>query len=91
MKKLDSLQAFDPIWSPYAFDRVTISKRALIPATAPHGSPISTGPTVIVASLLGRCYSGYRGGPSLFLLADAAGELFGPGFYGLESCRALPL
>ena len=37
--------------------------------------------------IIGKCYSEYLGGPSLFELADAAGELTGPGYYGLRQCR----
>ena len=42
-----------------------------------------------VISLLGKCYSEFRGGPSLFDLADTAAELLGPGYYGLSSSRFL--
>ena len=38
-------------------------------------------------SLLGKCYSRYRSGPSLLSLADAACEIAGPGWYGLFSAR----
>jgi hypothetical protein len=39
-------------------------------------------------SILGICYSKYPSGPSLFVLADTAGQLTGvPGHYGLKSCE----
>ena len=88
-RALNTLQQPDPIWAPYAFDRVTIIRRALVPATTPHGSPTSRGPAVPVASILGKVYSPYPSGPALFSFADACGELFGPGFYAWDSIRAL--
>ncbi len=38
-------------------------------------------------SLVGEYWSEYRAGPSLLWLADVAGDILGPGFYGLESCE----
>ena len=70
---LKHLTTRDAIWRPWAFDRVTICDRT--------GQPI--------VSLLGICYSEYKGGPNLLMLADIAGVFFGPGLYGLASCRAL--
>jgi len=70
------LQTEDRIWRPLAFDRVTISGRS-----DSHGQ--------VAFSLLGVCYSEYKSGPSLLHLASVAGQFFGAGFYGLESCRAL--
>jgi hypothetical protein len=73
---LKYLQTPDPIWRPYAFDRVTISGRN------ESGEPVQF-------SLLGTCYSEYQSGPNLFHLANVAGRFFGDGYYGLYSCREL--
>lgn len=42
-----------------------------------------------VVSILGLCHSDYSSGPSLFMLADAAGELLNKrdSYFGLVSCR----
>ena len=44
----------------------------------------------VPVSIIGKCYSKYSSGPSLFMLADAAAELTETsGHYGLKSCRKL--
>jgi hypothetical protein len=63
---------------PYAFDRVTVS-----------GRPLGEGKPTPLFSIIGKCYSEYESGPSLYELAQTAGYLFGAGFYGLDSCRPL--
>lgn len=70
------LRRYDPIWRQYAFDRVTVN--GYIPKMAYHGP---------LFSFIGRVYSGYHHSPSLLDVAEAAGELLGGGFYGIESCR----
>lgn len=42
-----------------------------------------------VLCLLDKCYSEYRDGPNLCTIADATGELLGPGAYGHHSSRFL--
>ena len=76
MNALDYLHRPDAIWKTYAHDRVEISGHAS------DGSPVR-------ASLLGVCYSEYESGPNLWELAQAAACIFGPGSYGLVSCRLL--
>ena len=39
--------------------------------------------------ILGKCFSEFKSGPNLRTLANAAGELMGFGFYGLESARPI--
>lgn len=63
----------------YAFDRVTVSGR-------PNGGDGISRP---LFSIVGKVYSEYPSGPGLFGLSELAGEIVGPGFYGLESCRSL--
>lgn len=79
-KHLDRLQTPSPILRPYSFDRVTVCGRAPNETTS---HPLF--------SIVGKCYSEYASGPGLFDITDAAGELFGEGWYGLESCRPLGL
>ena len=73
---LERLQTPDPIWRPYAFDRVQITGHTADGRTA-H------------LSLIGACYSEFASGPNLSQLANAAADLIGPGFFGLDSCRPL--
>lgn len=77
-RRLETLRTHDPIWRDHAFDRVTID-----------GRPGGEGQSKPLVSIVGTCYSPYESGPSLIMLADVAGEVFGPGFYGLHSCRPL--
>lgn len=70
------LRRYDPIWREHAFDRVTVN--GYVPKMAYHGP---------LFSFIGNVYSQYRSGPSLFDVADAAGEIFGGGMFGIESCR----
>jgi len=76
MKHLNYLQTQDQIWRPWAFDRVTCEGK-------------TESGRAVAFSIVGKCYSGYNSGPSLITLAEVAGEIFGPGFYGLRACRAL--
>jgi len=78
-----TLQTQDPIWRPYAFDRVEVSGR-------------TAGGEKIHLGILGRCWSEYPSGPSQIMLANVAGDMFGEGFYGLHrnedgamACRSL--
>ena len=70
--KLKMLQTYDPIWKPYAHEQVTIK------GTTAKGD-------LVYFSILGRCFSEFVDGPNLCQLADVAGEIFGPGFYGLAA------
>lgn len=70
------LRRYDPIWREHAFDRVTVN--GWIPSMRYHGP---------LFSFIGTVYSPLRKSPSLMDVADAAGELFGAGFYGIESFR----
>jgi hypothetical protein len=74
MTKLDWLQTGDRVDRDKAFDRVEVTGMTM------RGDRVS-------CSLLGVCYSRYGSGPGLVELADAVGELFGPGVYGWASCR----
>jgi len=76
-KRLEWLQT-PTLLRPYAFDRVTVCGRL---AGETGSRPLF--------SIVGKCYSEYPSGPSFFEVVDAAGELLGEGWYGLESCRAL--
>lgn len=63
---------------PYVFDRVTVSGRAF--------GELNSRP---LFSIVGPCYSEFSTGPSLFDVVEAAGQLLGEGWYGVESCRPL--
>jgi len=68
----------DPIWRPYAFDRVVVCGNQV---GEPHQKEL--------VCLIGKCYSEFDSGPNLRDLAEATGALLGPGSYGLASCRPL--
>ena len=70
------LRRYDPIWREHAFDRVTVNGH--VPGT-PYCGPLF--------SFVGKVFSPYRSGPSLLDVADAAGEVFGNGWFGIESSR----
>lgn len=63
---------------PFAFDRVTVRGRF---PNETESRPLF--------SFIGRIHSEFPSGPSLFDITDAAGELLGEGWYGLESCRRI--
>lgn len=75
---LKYLTTSDRTWRRYAFDHVTIK-----------GRPNGEGDSIPIISILRPCFSEYDSGPSLCHLAEVAGQLIGPGFYGLDQCRAL--
>lgn len=75
-KHLAQLTTRDPIWKPIKFDRVEIG------GTTKSGQPVNF-------SIIPACFSEFNAGPNLCQLADVAGEMFGPGFYGLKSCRKI--
>ena len=70
--RLQQIQTYDPIWKPYAHEQVAVK------GTTAKGE-------TIYFSILGRCFSEFVDGPNLCQLADVAGEIFGPGFYGLDA------
>lgn len=72
----DHLTTRDPIWRPIGHARVTV-----------NGRPNGESKSVPLFSILAPCYSDYESGPRLTQLAELAGTLYGPGFYGLESCQ----
>jgi len=72
MMTLQGLQTIDEVWRPYTHDQVTIK-----------GTSDKHGPVRVC--LIGKCYSEFRSGPSLSHCADVAYQLFGYGWYTLES------
>lgn len=59
----NAITKHDPIWRPYQFRRVQVTTRK-----------VSDGSTISF-SILSDCYSKYRSGPDLFVLADAVTEI----------------
>lgn len=74
---LDRITTPDRIHHPWTFDRVTVTGR--------RNESDRSGP---ILSLVRPVYSEWPSGPGLCELADAVGELIGPGWYGLHDCRA---
>ena len=75
-KHLAQLTTRDPIWKPIKFDRVEVCG-------------ITQDEQPVQFSIIPACFSEYAAGPNLCQLANVAGEIFGPGFYGLKSCRRI--
>lgn len=73
---IEHLQRGDMLHAPWAHDRVTVKGSTLA------GEPVWF-------SIIGPCFSEFKSGPNLWILANVAGWMFGPGSYGLESCRLL--
>jgi hypothetical protein len=73
---INLLQKRDLICQPYCFDRVEINGKTT------EGQPVSF-------SIIGKCFSEFKSGPNLCILANIAGCIFGTGYYGLKNCRYL--
>ena len=79
------------IFFPWKHDRITVSGRRFTgPAKGRHLTAEFDRPSEPVSfSLLGEWRCSYKSGPRLTDLASIAGELTGPGFYGLAGSRLI--